>query len=98
VRVNKRASFMNKMALMGDAPRPSSGPPRGRGRGSVRNKAAQILSAAPGAISPRMRRSFVDRQYLPSTEMDRSEWEIILEQLTRTGYIIKKEPYSDGGE
>jgi hypothetical protein len=29
--------------------------------GSVRRDAAQILSAAPGAISPRMRRSFVDR-------------------------------------
>jgi hypothetical protein len=83
---------------MGDAPGPSSAPPRGRGRGSMRNKAAQILSAAPGAISPRMRKSFVDRQYLPSIEMDRSEWEIILEKLTRTGYIIKKEPDSDGGE
>jgi hypothetical protein len=64
----------------------------------MRNKAARILSAAPGAVSPRMQRSFVDRQYSPSTDMDQSEWEIILEELTRMGYIIKKEPDSDGGE
>jgi hypothetical protein len=44
-------------------------------------KAAQILAAALGAISPHMRRSFVDRKYSPSTSMDRSEWEIILEDL-----------------
>jgi hypothetical protein len=47
------------------------------------------------AISPRMRRSFVDRQYSPSTGMDQSEWEIILEELTRMGYIVKKKPDSD---
>jgi hypothetical protein len=40
----------------------------------------------------------VDRQYSPSTDMDRSEWEIILEELTHMGYIIKKEPDSDSGE
>jgi hypothetical protein len=64
----------------------------------MRNKVARILSAAPGAISPRMQKSFVDRQYSPSTDMDRSEWEIILEELTCMGYIIKKESDSDGGE
>jgi hypothetical protein len=52
----------------------------------------------PGAISPHMQRSFVDRQYLPSTGMDLSEWEIILDELTRMGYIVKKEPNSDGNE
>jgi hypothetical protein len=45
-----------------------------------------------------MQKSFVDRQYSPSTDMDRSEWEIILEELTCMGYIIKKESDSDGGE
>jgi hypothetical protein len=45
-----------------------------------------------------MRRSFVDRQYLPLTGMDLSEWEIILDELTRMGYIVKKEPNSDGNE
>jgi hypothetical protein len=29
--------------------------------------------------------------------MDQSEWEIILEELTYMGYIVK-EPDSDGGE
>jgi hypothetical protein len=40
--------------------------------------------------------SFVDKQYSPSTGMDQSEWEIILKELTRMGYIVKKEPNSDG--
>jgi hypothetical protein len=98
VRVNERASPVNKRALMGVAPKLSSAPPRGRGRCSMRNKATQILSTAPRAISPCMQRSFVDTQYPPLTGMDRSEWEIILEELTRMGYIVKKEPDSDAGE
>jgi hypothetical protein len=64
----------------------------------MKNKAARILSGAPEAISPRMRRSFVDRQYSPLTDMDLSEWEIILDELTRMCYIIKKVPDSDGNE
>jgi hypothetical protein len=38
------------------------------------------------------------RQYSPLTGMDRSEWEIILAELTCTSYIVKKEMDSDGGE
>jgi hypothetical protein len=64
----------------------------------VKKKAAQILSTAPRAISPHMRRSFVDRQYSPLIDMDLTEWEIILDELTRMGYIVKKEPDSDGNE
>jgi hypothetical protein len=30
--------------------------------------------------------------------MDQSEWKIILEELTHMGYIVKREPDSDGGE
>jgi hypothetical protein len=37
----------------------------------------------------------VDKQYSPSTGMDQSEWKIILEELTRMGYIVKKEPESE---
>jgi hypothetical protein len=40
----------------------------------------------------------VDRQYSSSIDMDQSEWKIILEELTRMGYIVKREPDSDGGE
>jgi hypothetical protein len=98
VRINKKVKPATKRALVDDALGSSSAPPRGRGRGSTRNKAAWILSATPGAISPRMRRSFVDWQYSPSTSMDRSEWEIIFEELTCIGYIVKKELESDGGE
>jgi hypothetical protein len=53
------------------------------------------LSVALGAISPRMRRSFVDRRYSPSTGMGLSEWEIILHELIRMGYIVKEELDSD---
>jgi hypothetical protein len=45
-----------------------------------------------------MRRSFVDKQYTPSIGMGLSEWKISLEELTRVGYIVKKEPDSDGNE
>jgi hypothetical protein len=57
----------------------SFAPPCGCGGGSVKNKAVWILANAFGAISPLMRHSFVDRKYSPSTGMDQSEWEIILE-------------------
>jgi hypothetical protein len=53
------------------------------------------MSAAPSAISPRTRRSFVDRRYSPSTDMGLSEWEIILDEVIRMGYIVKKEPDDD---
>jgi hypothetical protein len=42
-----------------------------------------------------MKRSFVERWYPPSTGMDWSEWEIILEELIRMGYTVKEEPVSD---
>jgi hypothetical protein len=61
----------------------------------VKNKAAHILADISGAISPWMRRSFVDRQYSPSTGMDRSELEIILEVLIRMGFLVKHEPVSE---
>jgi hypothetical protein len=63
---------------------------KGRGGNSMRREAARILS--DGAISPRMRRSFVDRWYSPSIGMGLSEWEVILDELIRMGYIVKKEP------
>jgi hypothetical protein len=98
----ERTSCTDKGVLLDDTPGPSNAQPRGcrRGHGKyfAKNKATQILSAAPGAISPCMRRLFIDRQYSPSTSMDLSEWEIILDERTRIGYIVKKEPDSDGNE
>jgi hypothetical protein len=91
----KLATRRPDIVAVNDAPGPSSAPPRGFGRGSTRNKVAQILSNTLGAILPHMRRSFVDKQYLPSTGMDQSEWKIILEELTHMGYIVKKEPESE---
>jgi hypothetical protein len=87
-RVAGRASFNETLG-------PSCIPPKGCSGGSAKSKAAQILSDAPRAISPHMRRSFVDRQYSPSTGTDLSEWEIILEELIRMGYVVKKEPISE---
>jgi hypothetical protein len=57
-----------------------------------------MLSAAPGAISPRMRRSFVDRRYSPLTGTGLSEWEDVLDELIRMAYIVKTEPDSDHNE
>jgi hypothetical protein len=67
-----------KKASLDQASGLSSTPPKGCSGGSVRRKATQILSNAPRDISPCIKRSFVDRQYSTSTDMDRSEWEIIL--------------------
>jgi hypothetical protein len=78
------------------APSPLSAMPKGYGDCSTKNKAARILADTPRAISPCMRRSFIDRQYSPSTGKDRREWEIILEELTCMGLIVKKEHVSDG--
>jgi hypothetical protein len=64
------ATPASRQALVNDAPRPSTAPPRGYGECSTRNKVVRILSEAPRAISPRMRRSFIDRQYSPLTNMD----------------------------
>jgi hypothetical protein len=66
--------------------------------GSTRREAAWILSATPEAISLHMQRPFVDRRCSPSTDMGLSEWEIILDELIRMGYIVKKEPDSDHNE
>jgi hypothetical protein len=85
-------------ALIDETPRPSSAPPRGYGRGSVRSKATRVLLDAPGAILPHTRRSFVDRKYSPSTSMDQSDWEIILEELTGMVYNIKEEPVSEAND
>jgi hypothetical protein len=45
-----------------------------------------------------MRKSFVDRQCSPSTSMGLSEWEVILDELIRMRYIVKKECDSDHNE
>jgi hypothetical protein len=43
-----------------------------------------------------MRLSFVERQYSSLIGMDRSEWEIILEELICMGFLAKQEPVSEG--
>jgi hypothetical protein len=60
--------------------------------GSGRKDATRILSVAPGAISPRMQLSLLDKRYSPSTGMGLYEWEIVLKELIHAGYIVKKEP------
>jgi hypothetical protein len=92
VRTNENVRHVVKRIVVNDAPRRSNAPPGGRGRGSAKKKATLILFTAPKDISPRMQRSFINRQYSPSTGMDQSEWEIILDDLTRMGYIVKEEP------
>jgi hypothetical protein len=64
----------------------------------MKEKVAWILLDASGAISPRMRCSFIDRQYSPSTGMDRSEWEISLGELIRMGFLVKQELVREGDD
>jgi hypothetical protein len=63
VRMNENARPVAKRDVVNDALGLSTFQPGGHGRGSMRNKGARILFAAPGPILPCMRRSFVDRQY-----------------------------------
>jgi hypothetical protein len=78
-KIDKRSKRSGKGALLSDAPGPSNIMSKGCGKGLAKKNVAPILSTVPGAISPRMRRSFVDRQYSPLTGMEQSKWEIILE-------------------
>jgi hypothetical protein len=84
-----------KNVVLEQAPGPSSTPPKGCGGGSAKSKATQILTDTTRDILPRMKRSFAERQYLPSTSMDRSEWELILKQLIIMSYVVKEEAVSE---
>jgi hypothetical protein len=65
----------------------------------VKDKVARILDDSKmgtcGGISPRIKRSFVERRYPPLTGMNRSEWEIILGELLVMGLIVKEEVVSE---
>jgi hypothetical protein len=97
-KIDKHTRRRGKGALLNDGVGPSNILPKGCGKGSMKRKGAQIFSGAPRAISPHMRKSFVNTQYSPSSDMGLNEWEIILGELTHMGYIVKKEPDSDGNE
>jgi hypothetical protein len=64
---------------------------KGYVEGSARKDDVRILFVAPGAISPRIQMSLLDRRYSPSTDMGLCELEIVLNELIRSGYIVKKE-------
>jgi hypothetical protein len=72
---------------------------KGRGGGSAKDKAVRILADSEAGTSsdlpPHIKRSFIERRYSSSTGMDRSEWEIILEQILAMGFIVKEEVVSD---
>jgi hypothetical protein len=91
-KANKHARRGGKGALLNNAPGPYNVLQKGRRMGFANEKLAQILSNALGAVSLHMRRPFVDKWYSPSIGMEPSEWEIILHELTRMGYIVKKNP------
>jgi hypothetical protein len=95
-RMRKGSLCMDQKAPVDRTLGSSSAPPHCCGGGSTKNKAAWILADASRAISPWMRRSFVDRQYSPSTGMDQSEWEIILDEIICMGLLVKQELVSEG--
>jgi hypothetical protein len=86
-KAGRRSRCEGKMTLLKDVPRTSNVQSISRGGSSTKKEVARIMSAASGAFSPRMRRSFVDRRYLPSTGMSLCEWEIVLEELIRMGIL-----------
>jgi hypothetical protein len=61
-------------------------------------EAVRILSTAPRSISLCMRMSFVNRRYSPLIGIGLGEWEVILDELTRMGYMKREEPDSDHNE
>jgi hypothetical protein len=91
------SSRVSRGTSVGVVPGPSC-VPSDYGRNSAKNKAARILEDTSKAISPHMRCSFIDRKYSHLTGMDRSEWEIILEELIRMGFLVKHEPISEGDD
>jgi hypothetical protein len=95
VRAGRRSRHEGNKALLADVPGMSNAKSKSCGSSFGKKEAVRISSAAPGKISPRMRRSFVHRRYSPSTCMGLSEWEVILEELT---HIVKEEPNSDHNE
>jgi hypothetical protein len=97
-KAGRRSRRKGNKALLKDAPRTSNIKSKSRGSGSAKREAALILSATPGTISLHMRRLFVDRRYSPLIGMDLSDWEVILDELTHMGYIVKEEPTSDNDE
>jgi hypothetical protein len=92
---DKRSRREGKHDSLSDAAGTSDFRSEGCVGGSARKDVEQILPTAPGAISPHMQRSFVDRRYSPLTDMGLYEWEIVLNELIRMGYIVKKEPDDD---
>jgi hypothetical protein len=97
-KVGRCSRCKGNKVLLKDAPMPSNIKSKDRRSFSTKREAGLILSAAPGTISLHMRRSFVDRRYSPSIGMCLSEWEVILDELTHMGYIVKEEPTSDNDE
>jgi hypothetical protein len=65
----------------------------------VKDKTRRILAdsevGSSGDLPPWIRNSFLERRYLPSTGMDHSECEVILEQLLAMRLIVKQEVVSD---
>jgi hypothetical protein len=84
------------------APERSSIGKKSHGGSSMKDKAMKILAdsevGTSDNISPRIKRSFVERRYSPSIGKDRSEWEIILEQLLIIGLIEKEEVVSENDD
>jgi hypothetical protein len=97
-KASRRSRREGRKALLKDVPGMSNVKSKGHGGSFAKREAVLILSVAPGAVSPRMRRSFVERRYSPSISMGLSEWEVILDELTHMGYIVKEEPVSDDDE
>jgi hypothetical protein len=62
VKVGRRSRHEGNKALLEDVPKTSNVKSKSHGGSFAKKEAMRILSVAPGAISPCMQRSFVDRR------------------------------------
>jgi hypothetical protein len=79
-----------------------SAPKKSHGGASAKDKAKKVLldseAGTSGDLSPRVRNSFLERRYSPSTGMEFHKWQIVLEQFMAIGMIVKEEDVSVDSE
>jgi hypothetical protein len=70
-----------------------SGSGRGRGRGSTKVETDRVLldieAGASDELPPLVNQSFKEGRYSPSTGMEESEWQIMLEQFIAMEVVVK---------
>jgi hypothetical protein len=81
---------------------PSSVRGRGHKQNSAKAKASRVLldseAGGSGDLPPIVKKFFQEGCYSPSTVMEMSEWQIMLEQFIAMGVVVKEEVVSIDNE